>query len=170
LLAGLLGLTAQVVSLTRAHRELTAELIGEVEISPFMLRLQLYADKLYFAGQGANWELAQFYLEEIEETAEALIDQHVMEGDVDLSAVMESLLPDQITELRRAAEKRAGALPGPLPRALGGLQLLSQIHRPHLPGHPGALPPQPHQSELRGRRRRRVGRNDPGATCRAPTA
>ncbi len=64
------------------------------ELSDLMLKLQIHAGKLYFAAAAQHWELAQFYLHELEETAESVASGAFVEGGVNVGELMErSLLP-----------------------------------------------------------------------------
>lgn len=56
-----------------------------VELAVYMQRMQYYANKLYFAGQANNPELTEFYLHELEETMEELLEGNPMEDGVPIS-------------------------------------------------------------------------------------
>ena len=62
------------------------------ELAYHMAYLQRYADKLHAAGAAANWELASFYLPEIEETAEAIVEEGHEEEGIALSPLVEAML------------------------------------------------------------------------------
>ena len=62
-----------------------------VEIADIMAAFQRHANKLYFAGQSANWKLADFYIEEIEEAAKAFSKKDVMHGKINVSGLMGAL-------------------------------------------------------------------------------
>lgn len=55
--------------------------------------LQRYAEKLYFAGQAQNWELADFYANEVAETADDIVGAQVVKGGVEVSKLMATVLP-----------------------------------------------------------------------------
>lgn len=57
----------------------------EFELAPVMGRLQVYANKLWFAGNAANWELAGFYVHEIEEAFEQIEEHDIIENGVEIS-------------------------------------------------------------------------------------
>lgn len=80
-----------------------------VEVADVMTKLQRHANKLYFAGQHENWKLADFYVEEIEETAKAFSKMNVMHGQVNVSGLMGALILPEIEELERAVSEADGA-------------------------------------------------------------
>jgi hypothetical protein len=55
------------------------EAAEELELAVYMQRLQWFSNKLYFAGTAGNAELAEFYLHEIEETMETIVNGNPME-------------------------------------------------------------------------------------------
>jgi hypothetical protein len=55
--------------------------------------LQRYVEKLYFAGQARNWELADFYAGEVGETAEDIAGARVVKDGVEVSKLIATLLP-----------------------------------------------------------------------------
>ncbi len=66
----------------------TEEEEEEFEVAPLMGRMQIYANKLWFAGDGGNWDLAAFYFEEIEEVMEEIEKTDAKENDVSLSTAV----------------------------------------------------------------------------------
>ncbi len=79
-----------------------------VEVADVMNKLQRHANKLYFAGQHENWKLADFYVEEIEETAKAFSKMNVLHGQVNVSGLMGALVLPEIVELERAVSEADG--------------------------------------------------------------
>ena len=73
-----------------------------VELADVMDKLQRHANKLFFSGKYENWPLAAFYVEEIEETVQALAMKEVLSGQMNVSAVMPPLLLPIIEELEHA--------------------------------------------------------------------
>jgi len=65
---------------------------AEGELAYHMAYLQRYADKLYFAGTAANRPLADFYLHEIEETAEMIVAEGPVEDGVEIGPLVEAML------------------------------------------------------------------------------
>lgn len=77
---------------------------GELEVAVLMLRLQTHADKLWWAGEAKNGPLAGFYLHELEEGAEELVEAHVKENGIDLSTMAGQLLVPKVEALEKAVE------------------------------------------------------------------
>src|SRR5947208_2029132 len=63
-----------------------------VEIADIMTKLQRHANKLYFAGKFENWPLADFYVEEIEETVNDVARKEIMDRQVNISGLMPALM------------------------------------------------------------------------------
>ncbi len=59
-----------------------------VEVAHYMARIQHHAEKLWWAGQGGNLELAKFYRHEIKEEMEAVADGGVVDDGVPVSEHM----------------------------------------------------------------------------------
>jgi len=73
-----------------------------IEVADVMAVLQRHANKLYFAGRFENWQLADFYVEEIEETAKAFSKKNVMHGQINISGLMGGLILPEVVELEQA--------------------------------------------------------------------
>jgi hypothetical protein len=71
-----------------------------------MLKLQIHQNKLWFAGAAENWDLARFYLDEIEEDISPMIGADLVEGSTNVSEIMETTLPPLLDALRTAAADR----------------------------------------------------------------
>jgi type II secretory pathway component PulL len=89
---------------TRFHN--TAEEASHNELLAYMGYFQRFADKLYFAGKEQNWELAEFYTEELEETAEKLANGNIEDEGVNLSALVPSVLLPSIEPLEKAIKAK----------------------------------------------------------------
>jgi hypothetical protein len=61
----------------------------KVELAIFMGRLQLFADKLWWAGQAQNEALVHFYLHEMEEAMEELHEAGLVDNGVNISDLVE---------------------------------------------------------------------------------
>lgn len=57
----------------------------EPEVAVYMGRLQLYMNKLYFAGINQNEALSAFYIHEMEEVMEEIVSAKIMDEGVDIS-------------------------------------------------------------------------------------
>lgn len=60
-----------------------------VEVAHHMARIQHHAEKLWWAGQAGNLELARFYRHEIKEEMEAVASGKVMDGTIPVSEHMQ---------------------------------------------------------------------------------
>ena len=63
-----------------------------------------YAQKLYFAGEAENWELADIYSHEIEEISAEIVSRGEMHDGINISELMESMLLPQIEQLEEAID------------------------------------------------------------------
>ena len=84
------------------HEEDEAE-----ELAVTMGHLQRFADKLYFAGIYQNWELASFYVEEMEESAEMIEKAKIMEDGKNVSLLMGQMLLPQLKAMDQAVKQKS---------------------------------------------------------------
>ncbi len=63
---------------------------------------QRFSHKLWLAGTNQNWELANFYVHELEEVTEDLIKNDVIDEGKNLSNLSESLLKEKIEKMEEA--------------------------------------------------------------------
>jgi hypothetical protein len=93
--------------LSNLHAEIdqmrTAE--AEYELADPMAAMQRFADKLYFAGLAGNWPLAAFYLHELEEKAEEILQQNLVEEGVPVNPLITSMLRPALVNLDKAVEQ-----------------------------------------------------------------
>ncbi len=82
---------------------------GHFELAHPMGQMQKFMDKLHFAGREQNWELAGFYLHELEEQAEEIVESGVHEDGVDVSQLTQQLLVSQIEELEEHVQMEDSA-------------------------------------------------------------
>jgi hypothetical protein len=68
--------------------------------------LQRYVEKLYFAGQAKNWELADFYAREVDETVVDIMSAKVVKEGVEVSKLMTTMLPPVEQGLQEALQNR----------------------------------------------------------------
>lgn len=78
----------------------------ELELAEKMLYLQRYTEKLFFSGKQSNWDLAEFYLEEMQETAESIIKAKKIEDGINISAQMKEMLIPKIQELQEKVKQK----------------------------------------------------------------
>jgi hypothetical protein len=76
-------------------------------LGEYMSTIQLHTAKLWFAGQAANWKLAKYEHDELEETIEAAEALHAKKNDVDISAVLRSVRKTQLPLIQQAIDKRS---------------------------------------------------------------
>ncbi|MCS7189797.1 MAG: hypothetical protein RMJ66_04560 [Bacteroidia bacterium] len=118
---GVAGLTivslAMIVGLYRLHQanltlkqevDRLSSIIQErpVELSTFMTQYQHFLTKLYLAGYAQNWPLAEFYYEELEETAEQVEKLGIIDEGVPVSAMTGPNLLEPLHELKKAIAQR----------------------------------------------------------------
>jgi hypothetical protein len=94
--------TAPVPSAPHHHHE-----DEHVELAVLMGHLQRFADKLHFSGANQNWQLASFYLEELEEAGEEIEKAKIMEDGKDVSALIGQMLLPQLKAVEKAVEEKS---------------------------------------------------------------
>jgi hypothetical protein len=106
LVSGLLLL--QVVRLRREAQQAPAPAAAtpDFELAVHMAHLQHYAEKLHWALVAENGPLADFYLHELEETAEAIALAKVTEDGVDITASLNTHLMPAIAGLEKVLKAR----------------------------------------------------------------
>lgn len=95
----------EIKRLNRAFHEASDEHEESHELVSSMGSLQLYFGKAWFAGQAENWELAHFYVHEMEETMEEIIEDKVIHDDKDISKLMKDMAWDQLETLEERSEE-----------------------------------------------------------------
>lgn len=58
------------------------------EVALVMTHFQRHANKLWFAGENENWELAHFYTHELEESMEELEEKKVVDDGINVSKMV----------------------------------------------------------------------------------
>ncbi len=76
-----------------------------LEIAHYMTRIQVYHNKLYFAGINKNTRLAQFYLNELEEEMGSIAEAGIFEVDVNISDNIKTYGIKQVEIMRSQIEK-----------------------------------------------------------------
>jgi len=95
-LAGVALCSAVATSHRAGRLEARVALLEQPKLYPLgeqMGYLQRYVEKLYFAGQARNWELADFYAGEVGETADDIVGARVVKEGVEVSKLMAAILP-----------------------------------------------------------------------------
>jgi len=78
--------------------------IEEIPLIYHMSFISRYAQKLYFAGEAENWELADIYSHEIEEISAEIVSRGEMHDGINISELMEAILLPQIEQLEEAID------------------------------------------------------------------
>ena len=78
----------------------------DFELGAAMGNMQRFTEKLHFAGQAGNWALADFYLHEIDEMAETIIEAKVVDEGVKVGELMKAMLPPSIASVQEAIQSR----------------------------------------------------------------
>ncbi len=78
----------------------------EIEVAVVMSHIQRHANKLFFAGNNANWPLAKFYVHELEESMEEIEDGHIVEDDINISKLMKAMGIPALEVLEDAIEQK----------------------------------------------------------------
>lgn len=86
------------------HMDADEHYMNTVPLIYHMSFMQRYATKLYFSGMEENWELADIYAHEIEELSETIIEGNHMDDEVDVSGLLETMLPPQIELIENAID------------------------------------------------------------------
>ena len=108
------SLTANLLLLRRTdhlENKIAASLVPKsYPLGEMMGYMQRYADKLWFAGDAGNWELAKFYHDEIAETAADIAAAHVVDEGIENSRQLQTMLPPAVTGVEQAITTRDNAL------------------------------------------------------------
>jgi hypothetical protein len=89
-------------SLKRAQADVASAKDLAPGLGEYMTTIQLHAGKLWFAAKAANWELAQYELDELKETMEAAKGLNAEKNGVKISGVLDSVLQTQVTQLDKS--------------------------------------------------------------------
>lgn len=98
--------TPQTPAENQAHSVEHSEQVEHFELAVSMSHFQRYADKLYFAGVKQNWPLADFYLHEIEETAEEIEKAKVIDDGINVSEHIGLMLKPAIETLEKTVKSQ----------------------------------------------------------------
>jgi hypothetical protein len=94
-------------SLKRAQAEVATAKESAPGLGEYMTTIQLHAGKLWFAAKAANWELAEYELDELKETMEAAKALHAEKKGVKISNVLDSVLQTQVAELDKSMKSKS---------------------------------------------------------------
>jgi hypothetical protein len=91
-------------------KRMQADLANAKDLMPglgeYMTTIQLHAGKLWFAAKAANWELAQYELDELKETMEAAKGLNAEKNGIKISNVLDAVLQTQIAELDKSIKSK----------------------------------------------------------------
>lgn len=79
-------------------------LVEEIPLIYHMSFISRYTQKLYFAGEAENWELADIYSHEIEEISAGIVSRGEMHDGINISELIDSMLLPQIEQLEEAID------------------------------------------------------------------
>lgn len=90
------------------HVEVEKEIVveEEFELADVMAKFQYHYNKLWFAAQAENWELAAFYAHELEESFESLEEANVIEEGQNLSQLLKQMALPAFEELEVSIKKK----------------------------------------------------------------
>src|SRR5262247_1225473 len=101
----------EIAALQDSLKHTQAELVTAKESLPglgeYMTTIQLHAGKLWFAVKAANWELAEYELDELKETMEAAKRLNAEKNGVKISGVLDSVLQTQVAELDKSVKSKS---------------------------------------------------------------
>ena len=100
-----------VAALEDALKRTQTDVANSKELAPglgeYMTTIQLHAGKLWFAVKAANWELAEYELDELKETMEAAKRLNAEKNGVKISGVLDSVLQTQMAELDKSVKSKS---------------------------------------------------------------
>jgi hypothetical protein len=94
-------------SLTRMQADIKAAKELAPGLGEYMSTIQLHSGKLWFAAKAANWELAEYELDELKETMEAAKGLNVEKNSVKISGVLDSVLQTQVAQLAESIKRKS---------------------------------------------------------------
>jgi hypothetical protein len=78
----------------------------DISLSKVMFFNQVYMDKMFFAGQSENWELADFYHHEMEENMEKWLNGNLIKDTINTSMLGRKLLQPTFKELKKTIDEK----------------------------------------------------------------
>ena len=94
-------------SLKRAQADLATAKELAPGLGEYMSTIQLHAGKLWFAAKASNWELANYELDELTETMEAVKALNAEKNGVKISGVLDSVLQTQVAQLAESIKHKS---------------------------------------------------------------
>lgn len=100
------GISCQQQSESSTHEDAAEQYADAVPLIYHMSFIQRYTTKLYFSGMEENWALADIYAHELEEISETIVDGNHMDDEVNVSNLMETMLPAEIEKIESAIDAK----------------------------------------------------------------
>lgn len=75
------------------------------ELAAVMGSMHLYLNKLWFAGKAQNWELAQFYTHELEESLESLYEAEVIDEGIEVSKLAKVMMEQPFEAIEQSVRQ-----------------------------------------------------------------
>ena len=101
----------EVAALQDSLKRTQADLATAKDLAPglgeYMSTIQLHAGKLWFAAKALNWELANYELDELTETMEAVKALNAEKNGVKISGVLDSVLQTQVAQLAESIKHKS---------------------------------------------------------------
>jgi len=98
-------------ALQDSMKRMQAELASTKQLAPglgeYMTTIQLHASKLWFAAKAANWDLAEYELDELKETMEAAKALNAEKNGVKISNVLDAVLQTQVAHLAESIKRKS---------------------------------------------------------------
>lgn len=88
------------------HMDTDENYASTVPLIYHMSFIQRYSTKLYFAGSEENWGLADIYAHELEELSKVISEGDLSDDGIDVSNLMETMLPPQLEKIEEAIDKK----------------------------------------------------------------
>ena len=76
----------------------------DIELGDVMTKLQRHSNKLWFSARAGNWQLAKFYIHELEETFEILSEGEIVDEGVDISMLTKSMGIGPLNQVEKAID------------------------------------------------------------------
>jgi len=94
-------------SINRMRTDLASTQDSIPGLGEYMTTIQLHAGKLWFSVKAANWELAQYELDELKETMESAKGLNAEKNGVKISNVLDSILQTQVAALDQSIKQKS---------------------------------------------------------------
>ncbi len=96
-------------TLKRLQNDVTKTKESAPGLGEYMTTIQLHVGKLWFAVKAANWDLAEYEVDELKETMEAAKGLNAEKNGVKVSNVLDSVLQTQVAQLDKSIKRKNAA-------------------------------------------------------------